>query len=309
MDGGGGYPTDGTRVERATEVLALYGAALPGRLDGAGGAWTIAIAAAGTYVVVASVLAARGERRTFLPLGLVLVLAAYGGVVASQGVWFPRQVYPAAALGAVLVAVLTSRALEETRRAPGGLRGALHGAGLLVLTVLLLHDSQGLFGPGEGRVRKAEVATDFVADVSASIDGLELPARVFLVAPTTIDTGFGRAVLRTGWNKTGNRRLEPRIRVPLRWLKLVEREREVQLEELAWVVEPDRYAPPRVETSPLRIELPVGATCYHVIDRRLVEAPEDRRTVTASAIGTDGPPAYVWIYGDGGGTLTPAAEQ
>lgn len=303
MEGGGGYPTDGTWLDRSVQVVTLYGAALVGRLQGPGGVWTALVMVAVAYLAVASVLAARGDDRTFLPLGFLGVLALYGGIVASQAVWFPRQVYPAAALASVLIAVLASRALD----APGGATRAFHGVGLVVLAALLLHDSQAIVGPSPGRVRKAEVATAFVDDVRASIDDLELPARLYVVGPTTSETPFDRAALRADWNKAANRRADARIRVPFRWLKLVEQDREVTLGELAYVADVEQYDRPRVEASPLRVELPAGARCYDASGRRLIEMPEDRRAVLGHAIAGQGPPAFIWIYGLEGaaGSFTP----
>ena len=306
MDGVGGYEHEGSIADRGAAVLALYGAALPGRLQGTEGSWGLAAVAIGLYAPVAATLLLRGQRRTLIPMGLLCTLTAFGATVASQGVWFPRQVYPAAALLALFVAVVASRTVLDGG-APRRLRWT-HGAGLGLLLLTVLHDSPLVVGPSAGRVRMAEVATRFVGDVQDSAMALEPPARVFMVAPTVAEPELDRAFLRADWGPRGSRALERRIQVPARWLTAVSEGRDVRFRELAYVVDADGAAAPSVETTPtLEVRLPEGATCYDASGRGLTEMPPGQRVIRGQAIKRRGAPAFVWTYSADGGALTPVA--
>lgn len=306
MEGGGGYGHEGSLVDRGAAVLTLYGTALPGRLQGPEGGWGLAAMAVGIYYLVAALLLLRGQRRTLVPAGLLCTLVAYGVIVASQGVWFPRQVYPAAAILALLAAVVASRTVLDDR-APRGLRWT-HGAGLGLLLALLLHDSPLVVGPSPGRVRMAEVATGFVRDVRASTESLEPPARIFMVAPTVGEPELDRAFLRADWGPKVSRALERRIHVPARWLAAISRDGDLRFRELAYVVDADGVAAPSVETEPvLEVRLPEGATCYDASGRGLTEMPPGQRVIRGHGIKRRGAPAFVWTYSAEGGALSPLA--
>lgn len=304
MEGGGGYDHEGSAADRGAAVLGLYGAALTGRLQGGEGAWGIAAAAAGAYYLIAATLLLRGPRRTSVPMGILCTLVGYGVIVAGQGVWFPRQVYPAVALLALLVAVVASRTILDGGT-PKGLRSA-HGAGLALLLAVLLHDSPLVVGPSPGRARMAAVATSFVGEVQASVEELEGPARVFMVAPTVSEPALDRAFLRADWGSKVSRALERRIQVPARWLAAVSGGSGLRFRELAYVVDADRHPAPTVQAAPtFEVELPEGATCYDASGRGLTEMPPGQRVIGGQAIKRRGAPAYVWTYSAGGGALTP----
>jgi hypothetical protein len=306
MEGGGGYDHEGSLLDRGAAVLTLYGAALPGRLQGAEGGWGLAAVGVGAYYLVAAILLLRGPRRTIVPLGLLCTLTAFGVTVASQGVWFPRQVYPATAVLALLAAVVASRTVFDARTGRG--QRWAHGAGLGLLLAVLLHDSPLIVGPSPGRVRMAEVATGFVGDVQASTVALEPPARVFVVAPTVAEPELDRAFLRADWGPRPSRALERRIQVPVRWLAVADEDRGVRFRELAYVMGADGLSAPSVQTTPaLEVRLPEGATCYDASGRGMIEMPPGQRAIRGQAIKRRGAPAYVWTYSAQGGALTPVA--
>lgn len=289
MDGVGGYEHEGSIADRGAAVLALYGAALPGRLQGTEGGWGLAAVAIGLYALVAATLLLRGQRRTPIPMGLLCTLTAFGVTVASQGVWFPRQVYPATAVLALLAAVVASRTVFDARTGRG--QRWAHGAGLGLLLAVLLHDSPLIVGPSPGRVRMAEVATGFVGDVQASTVALEPPARVFVVAPTVAEPELDRAFFRADWGPRPSRALERRIQVPVRWLAVAAEDRGVRFRELAYVMGADGLSAPSLQTTPaLEVRLPEGATCYDASGRGMIEMPPGQRAIRGQAIKRRGHP-------------------
>ena len=197
------------------------------------------------------------ERRV---LGLWILATAV--LFALQEVWFPRQGYTLAAP----VAMLVAHALWGTwcANASTGARTAL-GPRLLasmpqaLLIGTLLASSAMVVGPDARRTREWAWRDALIDDLLVELEQLDEPADVHTVLP------FRRAADPDLTLKgDAARKLLPRgARQPVTWVKLLLRERDLRVQEFAYVVRPDiteleELAPPTLDlaTDPPTLRIP-----------------------------------------------------
>ena len=295
VGGIGGYAD--AQDERATRAGAILAASfrsfLALRRSETWLAWlTLGLAAA-------AIALGRRERRNG---ALLLVwLAATAALFAGQGVWYDRQAYALAAPAALAFA-LTLHASSPARRLPA-----------LALAALILSRSPVVHGLPEGRLAGWREKQVLLEAIHGSLADVREPATVHLVLPFTGSEGGdegGRNKLR---GRDERNEVPRRVRSGARWIETLLGDREVSVNELAYVRrERGAGAPyPTVETTGARaaVVVPEGeAVFWHLggsFGRR--EAGASRR-IPIPSTRAGGGSVHVFLYGAGGGELVTVVE-
>lgn len=301
LDGDSGYEVVAAEPGRAAAVWKLYGTALTGQLGQASMLHAGAAAALASYYAVTCIALAR-ERARSLPLGLLVVLGLYGAVVANEGVWFPRQVYPATALAAVAFGLVAAYTLAGSAAVVLRLPRWAHAIPQVALLLLMVVESPIVQGTATVRAERARVATSFTQALAQDLESLTGAAEVLAVAPvpgpvdeTRLDP---RASLRASSDRS-TARLSA-MRVPFRWLRLVFDGAEWKLRDVLYVADPDEQHPPTYEAGEARLRLPAGAAAYGVPRRQILELPSGQPTFSLPKQQNPDLPRYLWIYGSPG---------
>lgn len=315
LQGDSGYEVQVKEPGRTGEILGLYALAATGELRDASTLRTIAASALGLYFLVMAALQGRG-RGLRLPLGLLGVLAAYGVVIAREAVWFPRQVYPATALVALVVGVVAARAFHAAPSEGRRLPKAVHAIPLIGLFALALVHSPVVRGTTPVRQQRAEVATRFCTDLLEDTANLEAPAdgrTVVQIIVPTIDhaqadaEAAARAPLAAVRAKGSDSSAGPSagrttLRIPIRWLRFVTRAQQWTIQDVLYVTDPmEEHAPTLVPGQPATLQLPEGVPCMTVKGRRVTDWPMGQRRFRIAPPKSADANRHVWIYGPDGG--------
>ncbi|MEM6569132.1 MAG: hypothetical protein AAF957_12010 [Planctomycetota bacterium] len=293
-----GYPFGDDRWGRAGEVMERYGASLGGVLL-ADGPWLWVSVIAGALALVAAVQLAFARRPAALALAAVLL--AYGAVVSYQAVWFPRQAYCSAAVGALFVAALGRDGVLREGASAGS--RALAAVPLAAVLVTIVAASPLWRGAGPERLARAYASTAFVQgarDAAATIEGpadLGLVARIEPVEPTP--TG---ALLPVRKNKRRLAGLHRRI--PFLWLQHVLEGTDVKAREMVYVVGSESEAR-LVTEGGASVELGADVVAFDARAGRAARVPERRRTVELSVPRNVEHEPFLWSNLDGPGVLVP----
>lgn len=306
---GSGYEVAAAEPGRAMEIVKLFGAALGGELGEASRLWGAAATLVLVYYLVTSLLMARDRTRS-APLGLMLVLAVYGAVIANEGVWFPRQVYPATALVALIFGLVAAWTLRGANKQLKASRLAHAVPQALALGMMVMH-SPALVGTSPFRAERARVATSFTQSLSAELDALEGAVEVQAVVPipepkneSGDDLGDESNGERNGEQRKSLRASSARptarlsaLRVPLRWLRLVYPDPSWTLRDILYVVDPDQSHPPEVDATSSTLSLPPNVRCFGVPHRQIRELPRTQDSFRLPEPRDAKRPVHLWVYG------------
>ncbi|QDV04547.1 hypothetical protein Poly30_00380 [Planctomycetes bacterium Poly30] len=300
LAGDSGYEVAAAEPGRALEIWKLYGTGLAGQLGQTTAAWCAGALVVGAYYLAVSVALAKDRTRS-LPFGLLAVLAVYGAVVANEGVWFPRQVYPATALVALglgLVAAWTIGGTTSVLRLP---RWA-HAIPPIAAFALMTLQSPLVIGTSPIRAERARVATSFASALSADLSEQKKPAEIYAVAPVPEPSEEADADRRISLRASEDRataRLNG-LRVPFRWLRVVHPEVPWTLRDVLYVVDPNEAHAPTLEASGRALALPANVTCFGVPRKQIVEIPASQTTFPLPKRREPEHPGLLWIYGSRG---------
>jgi hypothetical protein len=234
---------------------------------------------------------------------LALWVAAYPLLYAGQGVWFPRQAYPAAAPLALLVAL----AFAGTWSTRGGWARAAHLAPQVLFVGILLWSSPLLRGPDPARTAERRAAQAIIDGALAELGRPDASgdgsSAVHLVLP------YSAQVERDGVLKAGavERELSRTARLPARLLAMLLAERGVESRELAYVHDVGDRRQPLARLGEDRRTLIVREGCAYFVAREEPEGGGPDRAGRARLLrrgasdprAVSVPPGSVWIAGGG----------
>lgn len=302
VGGIGGYETEATDSSRFLPVFAAAwraAAGLPTPLepDALPVQWLLLAATLPYYVL--RCLAGPPARRI---LGLWIVATAL--LFALQDVWFPRQGY----VLAIPVALLAANVLFETLREPlPRARRLLELAPQVILFATLLAGSAVVRGPDAQRTREWAWRDALIDDLVTELATVEDGSDVHAVLP------FRRSS-QTAASLKGDaaKKLLPRgARQPVTWVKLLLGERDVRLQEFAYVlrVELEQLAPPTLDTTvaPPMLVLPEQREYLIRAGARWIPFAADtaHRIPFMPPIHAPDRPVFAYLAGVSGGDLIP----
>ncbi|MEM9801074.1 MAG: hypothetical protein AAGA20_12175 [Planctomycetota bacterium] len=293
-----GYPIGDDRWGRAGEVMERFGASLGGVLS-AEGPWLWVVAVAGALALVAAVQFAVARRPAALALAAVLLL--YGAVVSYQAVWFPRQAYCSAALGALFVAALVrDGVLGEGASAASRAVAAVPLAAVLVTIVAA---SPLWRGAGPERLARAHASTAFVRGARTAAGSIDEPAELGLVVRIEpVKPAPTGALLPVRKNK--RRLADLHRRIPFLWLQHLLERTDVTPREMLYVVGGESEAHLLTEGG-ASVELGADTVAFDARAGRAARVPERQRVVELAVPRNVEHAPFLWSNLEGSGTLMP----